>query len=227
MDKTPPTMNESAPPSASLPEPSKMNQSADAHLVPVPRDLEPQPTYRAPSLMPFGEEWEALRQQAQILCRSGFLPPALDTPEKVITVALTGREIGVPMMQAVRGIHVIEGKPSISAELMLSLAYQNIRGFKLKIDMSTEQACRVTASRPGHDPVTISFSIGEAERAGLTQKANWKRYPAAMLRARCISAVLRVVAPDACRGFHTPDEYGAAERDQEIEAMEQLKPVRS
>lgn len=192
---------------------------------PIERALTKQPQYRTPSLVPFGAEWDALRQQAEILVKSGFLPPDLNTAEKVIAVLLTGREIGVPPMQAVRGIHVVNGRPSLSAELMLALGYQNIPGFRFKIDRSTNDIAVVTASRPGHDPVTITFTIGDAERAGLHQGANWRKYPAAMLRARATSAVLRIIAPDAIRGFYTPEEMGRAERDVEIERLAEARGV--
>lgn len=184
-----------------------------------------QPQYRNASLIPFAEEWDAMKQQAEVLVASGFLPPELDTANKVLTVLMCGRELGVPPMQAVRGIHVVKGRPSLSAELMLALAYQNIPGFKLKIEASNEQLCRITVQRPSSEPVTISFSIGDAQRAGLAHGDNWKKYPAAMLRARCTSAILRVVAPDAIRGIYTPEELGGAERDIEVNKLAEARGV--
>lgn len=204
--------------------PPMPNETVTAeHVADSSAALVAQPRYRAPSLMPFGAEWDAMREQADILVKSGFLPPDLNTAEKVIAVLLTGREIGVPPMQAVRGIHVVNGRPSLSAELMLALAYQNIAGFRFKIEMTTNEICKIVASRPGGDPVTIMFTIGDAERAGLARGQNWIKYPAAMLRARATSAVLRIVAPDAIRGFHTPEEMGRAERDVEVEKLAQAR----
>jgi len=187
--------------------------------------LTKQPQYRNASLIPFGDEWTAMQQQAEILVGSGFLPPNLDTPNKVLTVLLCGRELGVPPMQAIRGIHVVNGRPSLSAELMLALAYQNIGGFKFKVEASNEQVCRITASRPGGDPVTLGFTITDAQRAGLTKGDNWQKYPAAMLRARCTSAVLRVVAPDAIRGIYTPEEIGGSEREIEVDKLAAARGV--
>lgn len=187
--------------------------------------LAKQPQYRTASLIPFGDEWRAMQEQAEVLVASGFLPEALDTPNKVLTVLLAGRELGIPPMQAIRGIHVVKGRPSLSAELMLALAYQNIAGFKFKVDASNEQLCRVTGQRPGGDPITQTFSLSDAQRAGLTNGDNWRKYPAAMLRARAISALLRVVAPDAIRGIYTPEEIGASERELEVDALAKARGV--
>src|SRR5436190_17838280 len=136
-------------------------------------ELSKQPRYRAGTLLPFGDEWSAMQQMAEVLVTSGFLPPNLDTPNKALAVLLMGRELGVPPMQAIRGIHVVNGRPSLSAELMLALAYQNISGFKFEVT-GNEQVCKVTGQRPGGTPVTISFSLADAERAGISKGDNWK-----------------------------------------------------
>lgn len=183
-----------------------------------------QPQYRSPSLIPFGSEWTSMQQMAEVLVSSGFLPPDLDTANKALAVLLMGRELGVPPMQAIRGIHVVQGRPSLSAELMLALAYQNIAGFTIEVK-GNEQVCSVTATRPGKPPYTSTFSITDANRAGLTKGTNWQKYPAAMLRARALSACLRVVAPDAIRGIYTPEEMGAAERDIEVNQLAEARNV--
>lgn len=188
-------------------------------------ELSPQPRYRAASLIPFASEWDAMKQMAEVLVESGFLPPNLNTPNKALTVLLAGRELGVPPMQAIRGIHVVNGRPSLSAELMLALAYQNIPGFKFEVQ-GNEQVCKVTGQRPGGSPITISFSISDAQRAGIANGDNWRKYPAAMLRARATSACLRIVAPDAIRGIYTPDEIGASEREVEVGKLAEARGVK-
>lgn len=50
----------------------------------------------------------------------------------------------------------------------------------------------------------------DAKRANLTGKGPWVTYPAAMLRARCISSMARAMFPDALSGVvYTPEELGA------------------
>lgn len=183
------------------------------------QELTKQPNYRNNGLIPFGDEWAAMQEIAEVLAKSGLLPQELDTAGKVLAVLICGRELGIPPMQAVRGIHLVKGKPSLSAELMLALAYQNIPGFRFKVLASNEQLCHVEGQRPNADPVRITFSISDATRAGLAGGDNWRKYPAAMLRARATSALLRVVAPDAIRGIYTPDELGKAERDEDVDKL--------
>jgi hypothetical protein len=45
-----------------------------------------------------------------------------------------------------------------------------------------------------------------AHRLGFTKKENWRNYPRAMLRARCISEGIRTVFPACVAGVYTPEE---------------------
>jgi hypothetical protein len=65
-----------------------------------------------------------------------------------------------------------------------------------------------TKRRGEPEPTTMSFSWEDAQRAGVTGKDNWRKYPAAMLRARCITALARAVYPDLAMGIYDPDELG-------------------
>ena len=58
---------------------------------------------------------------AQILVASRLLPRAISTPEAAVTVIMAGRELGLTAMQSLRSIHIIEGKPTMSADLMVAL----------------------------------------------------------------------------------------------------------
>jgi hypothetical protein len=48
--------------------------------------------------------------------------------------------------------------------------------------------------------------IEQAKKAGLTGKDNWKNYPRAMLRARCIAEGVRAVYPAAIGGMLVAEE---------------------
>lgn len=156
-------------------------------------------------LLPSQAEWEMIKEQATIFVKTGFLPAAVKTPEQAIAIAIKGREIGVPMMQAFSHISVINGKPSISAELMLALIYKNCRGAVVEYLQSSNDLCVVEARRPGGKKQRFTFSIDDAKRAGLAAKENWVKYPAAMLRARAVSAAAHAVFPDAIMGIESND----------------------
>lgn len=125
----------------------------------------------------------------------GFVPEAMfENPGAIAACVLTGLELGLGPMQALRSIHVIEGRPTLSADLMLSIA---LRGGVKHVWLATNnEEAHVKLERRGHEPFAYTFTVGDAERAGLMGKSNWRKYTAAMLRARCISAALRAYCPD-------------------------------
>ncbi len=157
-----------------------------------------------------GNGWLALKEQASMLVKSGFLPVAIKTPEQAIAIMMKGRELGVPAMQAFAQISVIQGKPSAGAELQLALIHKNCPGAKVEFLERTNERCTIEASRPGHRPQKFTYTIDDAKAAGLVGKDNWRKFPRIMVSWRCTSEMARSVFPDAIMGMsHTPEELGA------------------
>jgi len=169
----------------------------------------------AQPMLPTKDEWAFLKEQAAMAVKSGLLPRAVDTAEKATIIALKGREMGIPPMQAFSHIHVVDGKPTMSAELMLAQIYKHCHGAIINYLSSDDKKCEIEATRPGHKMAKFAYTIDEARLAGLLNKHNWKSYPAAMLRARTIAIVARAVFPDAIHGVsYTPEELGAETDDE-------------
>jgi hypothetical protein len=146
-------------------------------------------------------------QLAQVLYAGRMLPKHLATPEAVVTAIVMGRELGLSAMQSVRGIHVIEGKPTLSADMMGAVIQRSPVCEYFRMIESTDQVATYETKRRGHsEPTRLSFTIKEAEAARLTGKDNWQKFRAAMLRARCSSALGRIVYPDLLMGVYDPDE---------------------
>jgi hypothetical protein len=172
---------------------------------------------RAPGLpmmqqtpFPLGEEWNSMKNQAALLVKSGFLPKAVNTAEKAIAIMLKSRELGIGPMEGLSGISIIEGKPSVSPEMMLKLIFRAYPNTKLEYLINTGEECKIQVTRPGQKPQVFSFTLNDAKTAGLTGKYNWKNYPRAMLRSRCVAEMARSLFPDAIAGCsYTPDELGA------------------
>jgi len=143
---------------------------------------------------------------ANHLVKSGFLPKAVDTPQKAVAIVLMGRELGIPTMQALRMISVIQGKPTMGAELMLSRAYACIPGFQHTINERTDEQCVITFHAPGRNPYTHTFTMEDAKNLGLAIKDNYKKQPATMLFWRCISGGLRAYVPQVVNNVYTPEE---------------------
>jgi hypothetical protein len=169
---------------------------------------------------PTTEEWTALERQCEVIAKSGLAPKSVSTPEKILTIALKGRELNLPPMQSLSHIHIIEGRPALSAELMVALVQR--AGHKLRVSETTSERCVVEGVR-ADDPEYLAraeFTLDDAGRAGLLGKPAWKQYPAAMLRARAISSLCRFAFADVISGCsYTPEELGA-EVDEEGRVIE-------
>ena len=126
----------------------------------------------------------------------GFVPRHLSgKPAAIAAVILTGVELGIGPMEAMRGIHVVEGKPTMSAEMMLARARR--AGVRTRWLETTDRVARLAVTVPGDaEPQVFAFTWEDAQRAGVAGKDNWKKYPSAMLRARCVSMAIRAACPE-------------------------------
>lgn len=165
-----------------------------------------QPTAAMTPFAPQGLE-QAMRL-ADTLAKSNLLPgPLRGKPSDVLVTLITGHELGLSPMQAVRGIHVIEGKAVMSADLTVAMVMRRREVCEFfRLVKSTDTLAEYQAKRVGSEPVTLAWTVEQATKAGLANKDNWKKHPAAMLRARCASALARAVFPDLTMGVYDPDE---------------------
>lgn len=142
--------------------------------------------------------------------KSGLLPAEVNTPQKALVIMTAGRELGVPATYALRNIHVVKGKPVCSAELMLALVRRSYGPGAMRVGKTSNTACTVQYREQGWDGISeYTFTIEDAKQAGVASGNSWRNYPAAMLRARCISAVVRFAFPECIAGLYTPEEMGA------------------
>jgi hypothetical protein len=150
-----------------------------------------------------------LHMLGKTLLPTGFLPATIKTPEQALAIMLKGQELGIPAMYALSNITVIQGKPTANAELMLALIYRDHGDDAIDVEETTNTACTISYKRrKATARRSYTYTIEDARKAGLTSQT-WQKYPAAMLRARCISAVARYAFPDTIAGMYTPEELGA------------------
>lgn len=155
----------------------------------------------------FTSTWAEVKKVAAEICKSGLVPSTMNTPEKLTVVMMSARELGIPMMMATRTLFVVDQKVAMMANVMLAKIYQSGLAESVKIaDQASGKGCDVTMQRKGMNPHTASFTIEDAQRAGLLYKDNWKKYPAAMCESRAISKCARIVFPDVIGGLYTPEE---------------------
>jgi hypothetical protein len=157
-------------------------------------------------------------QLATQIARTQFVPKAMQgQPASVAASILTGREMGLGPMTALRGIDVIEGRPSLTSEMLAARIFA--AGHRIEWRHVADDKVTVRIERgDGLSEAETTWTMHDARRAGLANKQNWVRYPRAMLRARALSECAQLACPDVALGLdvvasvdtaHTPQSGGA------------------
>ena len=157
--------------------------------------------------IPHNQEMATIYDLAPRLSRAG-LATTKRPVEQIVAIALMGREIGIPIMAALQGIHIIQGQPALSVHLTSALLARG--GVKWQELERSDKRCAVKFTRPGWEPLVAEFTWSDAERAKLVGKDNWRNYPKSMLWSRAFQDGARRIGPDLLAGFapHTAEELG-------------------
>lgn len=105
-----------------------------------------------------------------------------------------------------RTYHLIQGQISMRADAMLA-GYRQ-RGGKVVWKQFDAKAAIGTWRYDGNE-IEVGYTLDDAKQAGLwpaKPNTGWAKDPAAMLRARCISKAIRMLAPEVVMGVYTPEE---------------------
>jgi len=134
-------------------------------------------------------------------------------PSAALMVMAMANELGLSPVIGLNSIHFIEGKPSMSGNLMWSLVMREPRYRGTRVLERTAKACRIRWIRDGEELGVSAWTEEDARRAGLLSKQGgmYQKYPAQMLFNRCVSDGFKTYAPELGMGYtlYTPDELGA------------------
>lgn len=149
-----------------------------------------------------------VRSLAKMFAQSALLPAELRGKEADVFVSIVaGQELGLPPMQALRNVHIIKGKPVMSADGMVGLCLgSGLAEYFSCIEEDDHCVTYETKRRGAPQPQRCTWTIEDAQRAGLMNNDNWRRYPRAMLKARCKAVLARDVYPDVLAGCYDTDE---------------------
>lgn len=143
------------------------------------------------------------------LARTGFLPDHIKTGPQFAAIVMTGRELGMTPMRAVRSLQMVKGK--VVEDAASQLARFKAAGGRASFLHLDEVKAVIEVTHPNGDRHTETWTIDDAKRAGLTGGMVGK-YPKAMLRSRAITAALKSLGWDGAVGAYDPAEL--IERDE-------------
>lgn len=147
---------------------------------------------------------------AKALAESSILPRQYqNNPGSVLWALEFGRGLGLDVITTIQSVHIIQGKATMSADLMASLCRR--AGHRMRVSGDESKAVVVIFRADDREfPFEVSWTMDRARQANLVGKDTWKQYPAAMLRARAISECVRMACPEVLHGaIYTPEEIGA------------------
>ncbi len=160
------------------------------------------------SLMVVPRSVDEFADLADRFSKSTLLPKAMQgkAPDVLVTI-MAGAEMGLSPMASLRAIHVIEGRPVLSADGMVALVLGSGKAKYFARVAESDTVVTYETCRVGTDvPRRCTWTIEMAKRAALDKKDNWRMTPRAMLAARAKSELARDVFPDVLMGCYTEDE---------------------
>jgi 5'-3' exonuclease len=138
------------------------------------------------------------------------------TPSKVLAIVLSGREVGVGVMAALRGHVIIKGRVGMYAQFMMGLCVRHptCEYFRpLGKRCNAQEAVVVAKRTTWEEGDEWSFTYEEAVQAGLVSRgadSMYKKWTKNMLIWRCVANAARVWFPDIVGGCYTPEELREA-----------------
>lgn len=159
------------------------------------------------------QTYDQLERWAARVASTDFCPKEYrGKPSDVLICAQYAQEIGLGIIEGLRSIAVINGKPSVYGDGLLALCMSSpvceyIKESPLLDDAGNIYAYVCEAKRKGQDAKISRFTLDDAKRAKLAGKAGpWQEYPQRMLQMRARGFALRDAFPDVLKGLITREE---------------------
>ena len=150
-----------------------------------------------------------LMEIGKVMAASGFFEDARQANQAIVKV-LAGRELGFGPFASMTGIHIIKGKPVISANLYAA-AIRGSGRYDYKVIRLDDTGCELAFYENGKEVGRSAFTDKDAKAAGLIQAGGpWTKFPRNMYFARAISNGAHWYCPDVFGGasVYTPGEMG-------------------
>lgn len=168
-------------------------------------------TLRQPSI-PDMAKIQSIQEICRVAAASGLVQSNAPTMGQKLAdafvVAMYGFELGIPPITALQQIYVINGRPSCSAQLMLSLVRR--AGFDVEMPDPSTIIDRATVGirRPGGKMKYYTYTVEMAKQARLFGKKGdmWEKYTREMLMWRAAATACRAEGGDVIGTLYTVEE---------------------
>jgi RecT family protein len=149
---------------------------------------------------------------ARLIASSPLCPPPLRGREAdVLLVMMTGAEMGLSTMQALRNLHVIDGRIGMSAAMIRSRcqSHPDCEVFEVAEADATHAVVEVKKRSWGERRLVV-WTLDDAERAQLTQPDSlWSRWPQEMCVARATTRAATMYFPEVTSGIFAEEDLKA------------------
>lgn len=152
-------------------------------------------------------------QLAELMAKSELIPPQFrNKPGDVLIAVQYGAELGLKPLQAMQGITVINGRPTIWGDAALGIVLQSgmLENYKEMTFEEIEKAGKAVfwGKRKGlAEPIIREFSLEDAKKAGLLgKKGPWTDYRPRMMQMRARAFGLRDGWADVLKGLSMREE---------------------
>ena len=146
--------------------------------------------------------FEEAQQFAHLVAESNMVPQDFrNNPGNCLIAMQMGAELGIPPLQALQNIAVVNGRPTVWGDLLPALAQAHPQFEYINESFDESSMTATCAIKRKKQPEQVrTFSQADATLAGIWGRNTWKQYPKRMLQMRARSFAVRDVFPDALKG---------------------------
>ena len=143
-----------------------------------------------------------MQVMAEAVAQSGLF--GMKSMPQALALMLVAQAEGQHPATITQDYDIIQGKACRKTHSVM--ARFQMMGGRVEWHQLTDAVADATFTHSAGGSLRMSWTIEQAKKAGLTNKDNWKNYPRAMLRARCIAEGVRAVYPAAIGGMMVAEE---------------------
>lgn len=180
--------------------------------------------------------FELAQRVANALVASNLVPEQFrgkqNLPNAMLALEMANR-VGMSPLATMQNLYVVHGKPTWSAQFIISVVNHSGRFSPLRFDMKGEGSTRsctahATDLQTGEklEGVTVSMEMAHAEGWSKKAGSKWRTMPELMLKYRAATFFGRLYAPDLLLGMQSVEEVRDIEVSQAGEVTSVTKGVR-